>query len=317
MRARTRTKWAVAIVLGVGVGFLFTAPVAGQVPPPESTTVKSDGRTLAITSAGRQGAEGAFGNEAAPPPPAPPPTETIGPLGLASAESILGPDNRSKVSDTTNKPARMVVLITLSGNQWCSGFLIATNTVVTSGHCVYNRSTRRFYDAAAMRVYPGYDSTRATPAPYGVCGARLLVTTNAFISAGSDEYDYGALKLTCAVGQTTGWFGWWYQTAGLNGTQSRNHGYAGDRPLAQWRTTDQIRVSEARRLYYANDTYGGTSGSPIFTKRGSSASQCTGWCVMAVHGYGIYGTVYPNNSLNHGVRVTKEVSDAFFAWRAL
>ena len=38
---------------------------------------------------------------------------------------------------------------------------------------------------------------------------------------------------------------------------------------------------------------------------------------MAVHGYGIYGTAYPNNSLNHGVRVTKEVSDAFFAWRAL
>ena len=120
----------------------------------------------------------------------------------------------------------------MSGNQWCSGFLIAANTVVTSGHCVYNRTSRRFYDAAAMRVYPGYDSTRANPAPYGVCGARLLVTTNAFISAGSDEYDYGALKLTCTVGQTTGWFGWWYQTAGLNGTQSRNHGYA-ERPAAR------------------------------------------------------------------------------------
>ena len=141
----------------------------------------SDGRTLAIAPAGRQGTDGAFGMEAGSLPPAPPSAETIGPLMLASAESILGPDNRTKVSDTTNKPARMVTLITLSGNQWCSGFLVAADTVVTSGHCVYNRTSRRFYDAAAMRVYAGYDSSRASPAPYGVCGVRLLVTTNAFI----------------------------------------------------------------------------------------------------------------------------------------
>ena len=83
----------------------------------------------------------------------------------------------------------------------------------------------------------------------------------------SDEYDYGAVKLACTVGQQTGWFGWWYQTASLNGTPSRNHGYAGDKPLSQWKSTDSIRVSEPRRLYYANDTYGGNSGSPIFTKR--------------------------------------------------
>jgi glutamyl endopeptidase len=279
--------------------------------------VTSDGRTLAIAPTGRRGTAGEFGVDPASLPPSAMPAETIGPLALASAESIIGTDNRKRVSDTTNKPARMVVLLTLSGNQWCTGFFIAADTVVTSGHCVYNRTTRRFYDAAALRAYPAYDSTRASPAPYGACGVRLVVTTNAFITSGSDEYDYGALKLTCTTGQRTGWFGWWYQTAALNGTESRNHGYPSDRPLSQWRTTDQIRVSEARRLYYANDTYGGSSGSPIFTKRGSSAAQCTGWCVMAVHGYGIYGTTYPTNSLNHGVRVTREVSDAFFAWRAL
>jgi hypothetical protein len=37
---------------------------------------------------------------------------------------------------------------------------------------------------------------------------------------------------------------------------------------------------------------------------------------MAVHGYGTYGS-YPDSSFNHGVRVTKEVSDAFFSWRTL
>ena len=71
-----------------------------------------------------------------------------------------------------------------------------------------------------------------------------------------------------------------------------------------------------RRLYYANDTYGGNSGSPVFAKRASGASQCAGWCVMSVHGYGLYGS-YPNSSFNHGVRVNQEVSDAFFSWRAV
>jgi glutamyl endopeptidase len=321
MRASRGAVVTVAMVLGVGIG--STIPMGGAAgqapppPPPESTTVTSDGRTLTITPAGRQGTEGAFGATPGSLPPSPALTDKIGPLELASAESIIGTDNRTKVSDTTNKPARMVALLTLSGNQWCTGFLIAADTVVTSGHCIYNRSTRRFYDAASMRAYPGYDATRPNPAPYGVCGVRLLVTTSAWINSGSDEYDYGALKLTCTAGRQTGWFGWWYQTASLNGTQSRNHGYPGDRALTQWKTADSIRVSELRRLYYANDTYGGSSGSPIFTKRGSSASQCAGWCVMAVHGYGIYGATYPTSSLNHGVRVTREVSDAFFAWRTL
>ena len=92
----------------------------------------------------------------------------------------------------------------------------------------------------------------------------------------------------------------------------------GDKPLSQWKSIDSIRVSEPRRLYYANDTYGGSSGSQDLHKdRGTGASQCGGWCVMAVHGYGTYGSVYPAGTFNHGVRITKEVSDTFFAWRAL
>jgi glutamyl endopeptidase len=75
-------------------------------------------------------------------------------------------------------------------------------------------------------------------------------------------------------------------------------------------------VSQVRRLYYANDTFGGNSGSPIFTRRAADASRCAGWCVMAIHAYGL-SAAYPDNTYNHGTRITKEVSDALFAWRAL
>jgi glutamyl endopeptidase len=144
----------------------------------------------------------------------------------------------------------------------------------------------------------------------------LLVSNTGYTVNHSDEYDYGALRLTCTVGDKTGWFGWWYQTTPLDGTQTRNNGYPGDKPLTQWKSTDEVRLSQPRRLYYGNDTIGGSSGSPIFTKRVAGSVQCAGWCVMAVHAYGIYDT-YPNNTWNHGTRVTKQVSDAFFAWRAL
>ena len=233
-------------------------------------------------------------------------------------QSIIGADNRKQVPDTTKAPPRMVVLITYRGSQWCTGFMIGEHTVATAGHCVYDIATNLFVDASQLRVYPGYDASKAEAerAPFGSCGVDLVVSNSGWTAGHSDEYDYGALRLTCSVGQQTGWFGWWYQTAPLDGTTSRNFGYPSDRLLTQWKSNDRIRVSQDRRLYYGNDTYGGNSGSPIFTRRAAGSPQSAGWCIMAVHAYGLYGT-YPDSTYNHGTRVNQEVSDAFFAWRSL
>jgi glutamyl endopeptidase len=320
VRATTATRAAVAAAVAavaVMAAMVAGGPSSAQAPSPApaaTATVTSDGRTLDVPPTNRRGTDGAAGlsdvNGSATDVPA------IGPMSSGAAQSILGPDNRKRVADTTAKPARMVALMTLAGNQWCTGFMVSADTLVTTGHCVYDIAANAFLNPSQIAVYPGYDSSRANPAPYGGCSARLLLSTVGWTVSHSDEYDYGAVKLACTVGQQTGWFGWWYQTASLNGTQSRNTGYPGDKPLTQWKSTDSIRVSEPRRLYYANDTYGGNSGSPIFTRRRAGASPCGGWCVMAVHGYGTYGA-YPNGSYNHGVRITKEVSDTFFAWSAL
>ena len=325
MRATAATAVARAVVaLALTAAMVSGGHSSAQAPPPAApaaqaapaapATVTSDGQTLEIPVTNRRGTDSGAGRGVLDPSAADAPA--IGPLPSGAAESILGADNRKRVPDTTTKPARMVALMTLAGNQWCTGFMISADTLVTSGHCVYDVTTNAFLNPSQIVVYPGYDSARPNPAPYGGCAARLLLSTTGWTVSHSDEYDYGAVKLACTVGLQTGWFGWWYQTASLNGTQSRNHGYPGDKPLSQWKSTDSIRISEPRRLYYANDTYGGNSGSPIFTKRAVGASQCAGWCVMAVHGYGTYGS-YPTGSYNHGVRITKDVSDTFFAWRAL
>ena len=129
-----------------------------------------------------------------------------------------------------------------------------------------------------------------------------------------DQYDYGAMKLDCAVGNQTGWFGWWWQAKSLDGQLAKIIGYPGDKAQQQWKSKDYVRYTEARRLFYGNDTVGGNSGSPVFRVRGASEPMCAGPCVMAVHAYGTYGA-YPYISYNHGTRVTQAVSDNFFLWR--
>jgi glutamyl endopeptidase len=124
-----------------------------------------------------------------------------------------------------------------------------------------------------------------------------------------DRYDYGAIKLNCDIGETTGWYGMFWKNGSLAGLPTETNGYPGDKPLTQWRSSDRVRVSEGLRVFYRNDTIGGMSGSPVWTKRGPGCP----FCVMAVHAYGIYGE-RPFARNNHGARITKQVFDNLTAW---
>ena len=80
---------------------------------------------------------GAFIGPDLTPPPAPltpvPPVVTQ----PSFAESLIGLDTRSEVFDTVPNPSRMVAMITNNGSQWCTGFLIGPDTLITAGHCVH------------------------------------------------------------------------------------------------------------------------------------------------------------------------------------
>lgn len=86
------------------------------------------------------------------------------------------------------------------------------------------------------------------------------------MSNGDETYDYGSLKLNCTVGNTVGWFGFWWQSASLAGYSTTIQGYPGDKPFGQqWRgdnVTRTVAVSQDRQVFYQNDTAGGMSGSP-------------------------------------------------------
>jgi glutamyl endopeptidase len=222
-----------------------------------------------------------------------------------AAESIIGADNRVLVNPTTVYPYRAVVLITFSAGR-CTGWLINANTVVTAGHCVAP-GNRTWYPTGTYRIYAGRNGGSS---PYGFCTARWLATNTTWYTTGADDYDYGAIKLNCTVGNTVGWFGFFWTTGNtLLDFVSFNSGYPGDKPLTQWRTTDWIKVSQIRRLFYQNDTVGGNSGSPIYTWWRTCFP-----CAAAIHAYGVYNGP-PFSTHNHGTRITQQVFNLLISWR--
>ena len=145
-------------------------------------------------------------------------------------QSIIGTDDRVRVSPTTSFPARATVLITRTTNgvesQHCTGWMFGPSLVLTAGHCVYSGSA--FY--SGLKFYPGYDGNTA---PYGSCNATQLRASSGYVSTGSADQDYGGANLNCTIGNTVGWYGAYATTASLNGTSTTVQGYGGDKNKQQ------------------------------------------------------------------------------------
>jgi glutamyl endopeptidase len=224
-------------------------------------------------------------------------------------ETILGFDSRVRTY-TTSYPARAVVLITFTGGR-CTGWMYAPNMVATAGHCVHTGGPNGSW-RANVRVYPGYNGNVA---PYGSCTARWLASVTGWTNSSNEQYDYGVIRLNCTVGNVVGWFGYWWQVASLTGLPSIISGYPGDKPLEQWWSFDEIRVTEPRQVFYLNDTVGGMSGSPVWYDRPAGSPFCAnGPCVMAIHAYGLHGAA-PHSTHNHGTRIVQPVFNNLIAWR--
>ncbi len=220
------------------------------------------------------------------------------------AGSIIGPDGRTRVNPTTSYPWRAIGLVTFSGGS-CTGWLISKNTVVTAGHCVHSGGPGGNW-RTNVRFYPARNGSAS---PYGSCTAKRLHSVTGWTGSSDETYDYGAIRLNCNVGNTVGWFGFFWQAASLNGLPATVSGYPDDKALQQWRMGGSISATQTRQVFYKNDTRPGQSGAPVFYNR----SGC-GQCSMAVHAYGVHGAA-PHGNNNHATRITQAVFNNLVSWR--
>lgn len=129
----------------------------------------------------------------------------------------------TEISNTADAPWRMNVKLVMRfedafGNDQyfvCSGTMRDAETVLTAGHCVYNRSSNLGW-AKEIWVYPGWDGmgdiipANDSANPYGLGHGTLFHSWTSWTQNGDYNYDVGAIEITRAVGMMTGWFGWSY-----------------------------------------------------------------------------------------------------------
>jgi glutamyl endopeptidase len=232
-----------------------------------------------------------------------PVARTFGPDAAFGPEQIIGADDRRKVTNTTRFPEGAQVLVILGSGGRCSGALIGKDLVITAGHCVHSGGSGGQWQPSAT-VYPGKNGAAS---PYGSCSAKRFYSVLGWTRDKNPEYDFGAIKLNCDVGNRTGWLGFFWQSASLVNMPARISSYPGDKPLEQWTHTDKVRSESARQTRYFTDTMPGNSGSGVFAETGAPGN--CGACVHTVHAYG-------SPSTNSGTRITQPLFDNLIRWKA-
>ena len=214
-----------------------------------------------------------------------------------NGESVIGPDGRVQVTDTTQYPARaigQIELVDFDGGEFiCTGWLIDSNSILTSGHCAFNPAPTGDHIIQAAQFFPGRNGGFD---PFGGCNVTSAFSRAGWRVNGLAKDDWAVLGLDCPIGNTVGWLGYFSLSAvnGLDGKTARVEGYPGDKPFGtHWKMSGTIAArTDANNVYYPMDTFGGQSGSPLFKW---NRPECGGPCSAGVHAYGAAGSP-PMNS---------------------
>ncbi len=177
--------------------------------------------------------------------------------------SIIGTDNRIRVTNTAEEPYNSNVFIAANGAAG-SGVVIGKNTVLTAAHVV--RNIKDTPDMETVYVIPGRDGAKL---PYGKFKIKSVHIPQSYIDSPSIDRDIAVLTIEplngVSIGEAVPALPIRHANDIEPGADLATTGYPGDKP---WGTMWTISGNEAgqtgTRLYFDMDVIGGQSGSPIY-----------------------------------------------------
>nr|WP_106780860.1 trypsin-like serine protease [Lysinibacillus timonensis] len=225
--------------------------------------------------------------------------------GNISPFLVIGPDNRTRVADTTAYPFRTIGYLSLlfedNTGASCTGTLIGTNKVLTNAHCTFNNRTGSPLVAALF--IPGVGNNTAYYGGYAV--------TNVFVPESYDNdvaNDYSVFILdknnNMDAGERVGYLSIKRISSLLN-QEIGIFGYPGDlintNPdfgIHQYGMRGNVFEETTNVARYHIDTAGGQSGSALLNESNQ---------VVGIHSSGISELVSQQPLYNAGPKMNSDM----------
>jgi len=233
-------------------------------------------------------------------------------LRSSGFETVIGDDNRTQIHATSAYPFRMICSLTMyweGGTETVgTGFLVGQRTLLTAGHCILPGKGSAY--PIGIEIRPGRSGAHEPFSHFGQLYAEKISLHREWSNRFDPRFDIGALHLNKEIGEELGWFQvsardpetlkrQWVHVTGYPGDKVTN--LSAERGGGQlhaaelWHHATPVETVHDGRVYYPADTFGGQSGSPVYTW--DEDGQAT---VIGVHAYGIGSGAgafaYENNS---------------------